>query len=158
MRYIVDLTEEQKAELEEYITLSPWEEYGDYNAGFDQGIREAEQFLVYVTNDFLKSCFHEVNENGYVIYDLICKYGLRQIMQKFKAWKKEKNIKQFSIGQKVFIRSLHKNGLVTRIVNDNLLQVLLSDGSSRYVDADKLIPTDRYYNLYEIFGDLDSRN
>ena len=156
MRYIVDLTEEQKAELEEYTTLSPWEEYGDFNVGFDQGIREAEQFLVYVTNDFLKGCFYEVNESGYVLYDLICKYGLRQIIDNFKAWEKEKNIKQFSIGQKVFIRSLHKYGLITRIVNDNLLQVLLSNGSSRYIDADKLIPTNKYYDLYKILGDLDS--
>lgn len=68
--------------------LDEYEKYC-YDQGFDEGLECAENVIMYANHDFVKKMFSEEPQN-YNVFDLVAKYGLRIVNEKYLEYKGER--------------------------------------------------------------------
>lgn len=59
-----------------------------FDQGFDEGLECAENIIMYANHDFVKKMFPEEPQN-YNIFDLVAKYGIREVNKKYLEYKDE---------------------------------------------------------------------
>lgn len=67
--------------------LDKYEKYC-FDQGFDEGLECAENVIMYANHDFVKKMFPEEPQN-YNVFDLVAKYGIREVNKKYLEYKGE---------------------------------------------------------------------
>lgn len=104
--------------------------------GYNQGLEDASNLIAYGDSKFVKACYP--SDADYSLYDLNAKYGLADIVEKFKAYEKE-----IKIGDEVKDLASDNIGVVMAIGN---LVVYITDNGVYTNKLGSLEKTGRHFD------------
>jgi len=180
MKYTIELTDNQKKQMDllceiinRHIGFNPklepikttniedTNEYQiGYKVGYESAIHDYNMMITYIHNCkgnfrvFMARTYNYIYCNstdvGTILFDLVRKFYLSDIITKFKKWKEDKDQskKEFiEVGDEVTIGDGDTKAIVTK-VSDNIVRVFYSDGTGELmtIDSNTLHKTGRNFS------------
>lgn len=119
---------------------------------YNRGLEDASKLIAYGDSKFVRACYP--SDADYSLYDLNAKYGLADIVEKFKAYEEKKKA-EIKVGDEVVTVSGHK-GIVIKIRDKDNARILFADGCLCIWDTEdaKIYKTGKHYDIESILKEL----
>lgn len=168
MKYIIELTNKQKAQMDcmieivhRYVGFNPKlepienssESEVEKQQAYNKGVEDFEELLMY--EDDYEQFFEDTygsKDPAYDLYDLVAKYGAKKVVNDFNKWQEEKKKAEeesIKVGDEVVIDDKGRKAIVTRVLDNDLYNIVFYNGDTNCVDRPFIAKTGRHFDEVE---------
>lgn len=124
-----------------------------YDVAYNKGVEDFEELFMYEDDyeQFFEDTYGSKNP-AYNLFDLVAKYGAKKVVNDFKKWQEEKKKAEeesIKVGDEVVIDDKGRKAIVTRVLDNDLYNIVFYNGDTNCVDRLFIGKTGRHFDEVE---------